>query len=239
MSNDQENARQLKLFATAPHPCSYLDDEEASTLFIDPEAKINQKIYTFLTERGFRRSGQFLYKPDCPQCNACISIRVPVNKYQFSRSDKRILKKNSDLKVSIVDDIFTDDYYRLYADYICTRHHDGDMYPPTQDQYRNFLYNAFNCTQYIVFSLHDEPRAIAIVDRLTNALSSVYTFFDPHDEKRSLGTFAVLWQIQKAQELDLQFIYLGYWVKECQKMRYKTRFRPCEVFINQRWMTLT
>ena len=239
MSNDQDNARQLKLFSTAPHPCSYLDDEEASTLFIDPDAKINQTIYTYLSERGFRRSGQFLYKPDCPNCQACISIRIPVNRYNFSRNDKRLLKKNAELEVIQVADIATDEYYNLYADYITTRHHDGDMFPPSQEQYQNFLTNAFETTQYFVFTLHGKPKAIAVVDRFINAISSVYTFFDPHDEKRSLGSFAILWQIQKAKELNLDYVYLGYWVKDCQKMRYKTRFRPSEVFINQRWIALT
>lgn len=239
MSNNQDNAKTLKLFSTAPHPCSYLADQESSTLFVDPETLIDQKIYTYLTERGFRRSGQFLYKPDCINCQACISIRIPVNQYVFSRNDKRVLNRNADLSVKTVANIFTDECYHLYENYITTRHHDGDMHPPSQEQYENFLTTAFDTTQYFIFSQQDEIKVIAVVDKLTNAFSSVYTFFDPHDEKRSLGTFSILWQIKKAQELHLDYIYLGYWVKDCPKMRYKTRFRPAEIYLNQRWMRLT
>ena len=239
MSNDQDNARQLRLFSTAPHPCSYLDNEEASTLFIDPEARINQNIYTYLSERGFRRSGKFVYKPDCHQCQACISIRIPVKAFSFSRNHKRLLKNNADLQVKEVASIFTDEYYSLYDRYIRLRHAEGDMYPPSKEQYENFLSNAFNTTRYFVFEYQGQPKAIAVVDQLTNAFSSVYTFFDPLDEKRSLGTYAIVWQIKKAKELGLHYIYLGYWVKNCKKMSYKTRFRPAEVYINQRWLPLT
>ena len=131
MSDDQDQSKKLKLFATAPHPCSYLDEQEASTVFIDPDADINQSHYTYLSECGFRRSGHFLYKPDCMNWQACISLRLPVNAYQFSRSEKRILNKNRDLQVFRSQHIFDDDYYQLYANYINHRHRDGDMYPPS------------------------------------------------------------------------------------------------------------
>ncbi|HEY9034120.1 MAG TPA: arginyltransferase [Pseudomonadales bacterium] len=230
--------KQLKQFSTAPHPCSYLPGMEASTLFVDPDADIDRHTYTYLSERGYRRSGQFLYKPDCQNCQACISLRIPVKDYHFSRNERRILKRNDDLQAFAVQHIFAEPFYRLYADYICARHHDGDMYPPSPEQYRNFLNNGFGTSEFMVFTHDHAIKAVAVIDRLDNALSAVYTFYDPFDDKRSLGTFVILWQIQRAQELGLDYVYLGYWVKNCQKMNYKTRFRPAEVLINRRWLRL-
>lgn len=238
MSDAQDKYTQLKLFATAPHPCSYLPDQEASTVFVDPSATIDREIYTYLSEKGYRRSGSFLYKPDCPNCQACISLRIPVKDYRFSRSEKRVLKRNEDLDVYTSSHIFTEKFYRLYADYICVRHSDGDMYPPSLEQYQSFLKNGFNSTEYFVFQKDEEIKAVAVVDILANGLSAIYTFYDPFDQHRSLGTLAVLWQIQQAKALELDYVYLGYWVKDCEKMRYKSRFRPAEIYFGKQWIRL-
>lgn len=228
----------LTLYKTEPHACSYIENNEAITLYIDPLAEIDQTTHTYLSEQGFRRSGPIIYKPHCMHCQECISIRIPVNAYIFSRKERRVLQKNSDLDVFAVEHIHHDDFYQLYANYIKTRHADGDMYPPNREQYDNFFSNPFGNTQFIVFKKQHEVKAIAIIDKLNNGLSAVYTFFDPHDDKRSLGTLAVLWQIQQARTLQLPFVYLGYWVKHCQKMRYKTTFTPSEIYFNKQWITL-
>lgn len=238
MSTIEDPGKQLRLFSTAPHSCSYLDDMEASTLFIDPSQDITPEDYSYLSERGFRRSGNYIYKPNCSNCHSCISIRIPVKEYKFSRSERRILNKNKDLKVFQSSHIFTEDCYKLYADYICERHSDGDMYPPTQEQYENFLNNGIGCTHYYLFTLEESIKAVAVVDLLRDGLSAIYTFYDPHDDARSLGSLAVLWQIQYAKRLGLDYVYLGYWVKDCQKMNYKTRFKPAEIYFNKRWMQL-
>ncbi len=239
MSQDSNISKKLRIFYTAPHACSYLPGQESTTAFIDPDAAIDNATYTYLSERGYRRSGNYMYKPDCFRCSACISLRVPVNKHVFSRSDKRVFKRNSDLSVEIVPDIQADHYYQLYADYINQRHADGDMYPPNYQQYSDFLNNAYGNTRYAVFKNQQEQiKAVAVIDQLENGLSAVYTFYDPLEEKRGLGILAVLWQIQQAQQLGLDYVYLGYWIKQCAKMSYKTRFRPAEILINQRWLTL-
>lgn len=238
MTEQYNPTKHLKQFSTAPHRCSYLPDMEASTLFIDPDATIDQHTYTYLSERGYRRSGKFLYKPDCQNCQACISLRIPVADYHFSRSERRILKRNQDLEYFQVQHIFAEPFYQLYADYICARHHDGDMYPPSEEQYRNFLNNGFGTSEFVAFTLEKQLKAVAVIDRLDNGLSAIYTFYDPFDDKRSLGTFAILWQIDYAKKLGLDYVYLGYWVKNCEKMNYKTRFRPAEVLINKRWLRL-
>jgi len=239
MSEQYKKTQLLRQYTTAPHPCSYLPGEEASTLFVDPEAEINQKTYSYLTQRGYRRSGNYLYKPDCLQCSACLSLRIPVNDYTFGRSDKRILQRNRDLSSIQVEHIFQDAFYQLYKDYITSRHQDGDMYPPSLEQYRGFLNNPFGNTEYHAFIDEQQAiKAVAVIDRLDDGLSAIYTFFDAQEDKRSLGTYAILWQIQQAQKLGLDYVYLGYWVKQCPKMNYKTRFRPAEILINQRWLTV-
>lgn len=240
MSQEYKKTQLLRQYTTAPHPCSYLPDEEASTLFVDPEADISQSSYSYLTQRGYRRSGHYIYKPDCLQCSACLSLRIPVRQYLFSRNDKRIFQRNRDLHHMQVDHIFENNFYQLYSDYITSRHQDGDMYPPSLDQYLSFLNNPFGNTEYHAFT--DEQlkiKAVAVVDRLDDGLSAIYTFFDAQEDKRSLGTYAILWQIRQAQQLGLDYVYLGYWVKQCPKMNYKTRFRPAEILINQRWLTVT
>ncbi len=236
--NESIKTPQLKLYRTEPHACSYIDGLEATTLFVDPNATIDQNVHTFLSERGYRRSGGILYKPDCTNCQACISLRIPVKGYPFSRSERRILKLNSDLDIFEVENIHHDEFYNLYVRYITLRHADGDMFPPNREQYENFFNNPFDTTHFIVFKKGDLIKAVAIVDEFNNALSAVYTFYDPDDEQRSLGSMAVLWQIQNAQLRNLDYVYLGYWVKPCAKMNYKTRFQPAEIYINKRWIPL-
>ena len=230
---------ELKFFATHPHECSYLDDKEATTVFIDPKASIDRKLYSSLSDFGFRRSGQHVYKPHCETCNACIPIRVKVSDFQFSRSQKRCLKYNDDLHFEQVETIANDECFALYEHYIATRHADGDMYPATFDQFHNFLGEAFGTTRYLTFRIENKLACVAVSDELERGLSAIYTFFDTAlPNKRSLGRFAVLKQIELAQAMSLDYVYLGYWIKHCQKMSYKTDYRPFEVFINNQWVTV-
>lgn len=226
----------LKLFATQPHPCSYLDDREATTLFIDPKAPVDQALYTQLSRMGFRRSGPHLYRPHCAQCQACISCRIPVASFMPSRSQRRCLKRNGDLELRFVPHIDTDEHYALYEDYINNRHKDGDMYPASRAQYRAFLSREWGLTRYLEFRLEGRLLGVAVCDRLQDSWSAIYTFFDHRQQRRSLGMFGILAQIEEARRLDLDYVYLGYWIKQCQKMAYKTQYRPLELLINRRWV---
>lgn len=226
----------LKVFTTQPHRCSYLEDRDATTLFIDPQARIDKHVYSQLSESGFRRSGEHLYHPHCQNCAACIPVRVRVNDFKASRQHKRILKRNADLTTTSPDDIDSQIYYDLYAAYIRKRHYDGDMYPPSMEQFRAFLTKEWGVTSYHAFWNGDELKAVAIVDEMDNGLSAVYTFFDPDDDKRSLGTYCILWQIELAISLQLPALYLGYWIRDCQKMNYKINFKPLELLVNGRWL---
>lgn len=228
----------LKLFATQPHPCSYLDNQEATTLFVDPEARVDRELYTQLSQLGFRRSGAHLYRPQCLRCQACISCRIPVYLFKPNRNQRRCWQKNQDLTLHLVTSIKTQEHYRLYSRYIEARHQNGDMFPPSEEQYNAFLTSEWNLTYYIEFRQQERLIGVAVCDHLSDGLSAVYTFYDPDEEHRSLGKFAILAQIEKARSLGLDYLYLGYWIKECEKMNYKIQYRPAELLINRRWMRL-
>lgn len=228
----------LKLFTTAPHPCSYLTQKQATTLFVDPEAKIDGPMYTQLSQLGFRRSGSHLYRPHCTDCHACISTRIPVKAFKLSRSQLRCMKRNQDLTCRFVDTIFTDEHYALYESYINTRHKDGDMYPASRSQYEAFLSSEWNLTKPVEYRHNGRLLGVAICDLLSDGLSAVYTFFDCEQARRSLGIYSVLIQVEKARELNLDYVYLGYWIRDCQKMSYKTQYRPLEMLVDKRWVRL-
>lgn len=230
--------RDLKVYTTYPHSCSYLEDQEATTLFVDPRQRVDQKLYSNLSKLGFRRSGSHVYRPHCTHCDACIPARIPVASFEPRRGQRRIWTRNQDLVVDKAEDIRDDETFNLYQRYIELRHSDGDMYPPEREQYESFLSNAWDCTHYYRFYDQDSLIALAVVDELVDGLSAIYTFFDPAANKRSLGVYAILWQIEKARDMRLDYLYLGYWIRDCQKMAYKSDYRPLELYVNNRWTTL-
>lgn len=231
--------RDLKVYTTYPHSCSYLQDREATTLFVDPRTSVDSNLYSQLSVLGFRRSGGHLYRPHCNGCNACVPARIPVQKFVPSRSQKRAWKRNHDLQITPVDSIQGDDYYQLYERYIELRHEDGDMYPPNREQYESFLSDEWGVTRFYRMELDSQLVGMAVVDCLNDGLSAIYTYFDPDLEARSLGTFAILWQVKLAQEMGLEYLYLGYWIRNCGKMAYKINYRPLELYVNGRWAELT
>jgi arginine-tRNA-protein transferase len=230
--------RDIKVYTTYPHSCSYLDDQEATTLFVDPRQPVDKALYSQLSALGFRRSGDHIYRPHCAHCEACIPARIPVCEFTRSRGQKRIWQRNQDLRIVCTDEISDDEAFDLYRRYISLRHSDGDMYPPEREQFEAFLNNVWDCTRYSRF--YDEATlvAVAVVDALEDGLSAIYTFFDPEVAKRSLGVYAILWEVEQARELGLEYLYLGYWIKNCQKMAYKSDYRPLQVYVKNRWTTL-
>lgn len=228
----------LKLFATQPHPCSYIEGEQATTVFVDPEATINTELYTQLSLLGFRRSGSHLYRPQCSGCQACMSCRIPVDLFRPNRSQRRCWQKNQDISINTTSRIDTLEHYNLYSRYIESRHQEGDMYPPSEEQYKAFLTSEWGATRYLEFRLNGLLIGVSVCDILGDGVSAVYTFYDASLHERSLGKFAILAQIERAKSLDLPYVYLGYWIKQCEKMSYKTDYRPLELLINRRWLRL-
>ncbi|MEZ5554720.1 arginyltransferase [Haliea sp.] len=227
--------RDLKVYTTYPHTCSYLKDQEATTLFIDPRQEMDQLLYSRLSQMGFRRSGDHIYRPHCGRCNACIPARIPVHSFVPNRAQRRTWRRNADLRVERSAHIGDEAAYDLYYRYIEQRHADGDMYPPDRDQYMSFLNDAWDCTRYYRFFAEERLLGIAVVDVLTDGLSAIYTFFEPEEERRSLGSYAILWQIEQARLMGLNYLYLGYWIRNCNKMSYKTAYRPLELYIDSDW----
>jgi len=228
-----------QFYLTPSHPCSYLNDRSARTLFLDPRETVSQRLYALLSVSGFRRSGSHLYRPHCEGCQACVPVRVPVGAFDWTRRFKRIAALNADLRIAIEQPAFTPAYFDLYARYIEGRHWDGDMYPPSEDQFRSFLLCNWSRTAFL--TMYDGPQlvALAVTDQLDDGLSAIYTFFDPALDKRSLGVFAVLSQIRECQARNLPYLYLGYWIRDCAKMRYKTDYKPVELLVNNRWVAMT
>ncbi|MEM5530284.1 arginyltransferase [Gammaproteobacteria bacterium AS21] len=227
----------IRFFSTPEHPCSYLDNQSAKTIFVDPEQVIDSSLYLQLSELGFRRSGSHVYRPYCDDCQSCVSIRIPTKHYELTSSQKRIYNKNKDLVITQTNTKFSDEYYQLYEQYINVRHSDGDMFPPSKEQFESFLVSSDQKSSFYEFRLPcGKLIAVALVDLIDNGMSAVYSFYDPNEVKRSLGTYAILWQIKENTKQELKYLYLGYWVKNCQKMNYKINFKPVELLINGRWM---
>lgn len=228
----------LQLYLAQEHLCSYLPERKAGSIFIDPHEPLTADLYGQLLEQGFRRSAAHVYRPHCMGCTACISVRIPIDTFSASAAQQKIIRRNQDLTVQAVSSQFRSEHYELYQRYIEQRHADGDMYPPSPEQFQNFLNTDLDFACFYEFRLGEQLLAVAVTDVLPTGLSAMYTFFEPDDKRRSLGRYAILWQIEHSLRLGLPHLYLGYWIKDCQKMNYKTQYQPLEGFINQHWQAL-
>ncbi len=229
------DSAKLLLFATPAHDCSYLPGNDATTLFVDPEFPKNPDVYTLLSQNGFRRSGEHVYRPNCHGCTACVPVRVPVKKFTPRRSQRRALRDNRDLRVVPRESAFCEEHFLLYSRYLGARHANGGMDNPTRKQYREFLLSSWADTMLYEFRLAGHLVAVAVTDQLMDGLSAVYTFFDPDFSRRGIGTYSILWQIEEARQLGFEWLYLGYWIADSPKMLYKQEFRPQQRFIDGRW----
>jgi arginine-tRNA-protein transferase len=233
-------SQQLPLLITPEHPCPYLDDQQAKTIFVSPEVEFNPTLYSALANQGFRRSGEQVYRPHCDNCQACISTRVPVNQFKATRSQKRCAKRFNQFRFEIKPARSSKQHFALFENYINQRHSDGDMYPTSEKQFKEFLLcDWVEC--YFLDFIHLESNqlvATAVFDQLQDGLSAVYTFFNPDYEKLSLGKVAILYLIELTKQHQLDYLYLGYWIKQSPKMAYKGQYRPIECFVNQGWTQL-
>ena len=225
----------VRLFQTLPHPCGYYAERTAQNLVIDPTSPHLPQIYDAALTRGFRRAGGHVYRPHCGGCHACIAARVPVVQFRPDRSQRRCLQRNADLQLCIEPARHTDEYFDLYRRYLDARHPGGGMDNPDPEDFSRFLYTAWSPTSFIELRLCDRLLGVAITDITTTGLSAVYTFFDPDEAARGLGTYAILRQIEITRERGLPHLYLGYWIDQHQKMDYKARFRPLELLTADGW----
>jgi len=240
-NNNSDETTKLEFYATPAHDCPYLDQKESKTLFLNPELQPNDHIYDWLIEQGFRRSGDHIYRPHCDDCSACISVRVKSDVFIANKQQRRCFKKGQKFTTKISPANYDQLHYELFERYISSRHADGDMYPTSEKQYKEFiLCDWMNC-QFLDFYDPTNSQLIAccVFDQLNSGLSAVYTFFDPDYSKFSLGRLAILTLIESCKQQQLDYVYLGYWIKACQKMSYKGEYRPIECFINDRWVNLS
>jgi arginine-tRNA-protein transferase len=235
------NEETFKVGITKTFPCSYLADKEERLLIAVDERLQNNRSYSLLMMEGFRRSGDQSYRPHCPSCNACQSVRVVVDEFIPSKSQKRSLKRNAHFNVSTSDNL-KNVYYPLYENYINTCHQDGAMFPANEQQFETFLSSKLTKQLFIETWLVENEEntlvCVAVTDVLINGLSAVYTFYHPDFKSYGLGVYSILTQINLCKELGLKHLYLGYQIDDCKKMNYKNRYFPYEKYIDQQWLLI-
>ena len=230
-SNDE-----LRLFQTGEHPCGYFHERQARDLVLDPQDSRLGELYPMALGWGFRRSGDLVYRPHCEGCQACVAVRIPVATFAPDRSQRRCATRNAQVEVRIVAAERTDEHLALYQRYLATRHRDGGMDDHGAVEFEQFLVGSWSEGRFMELREHGQLLAVAVTDLTSDALSAVYTFYEPELEQRSLGTLAILRQLEWARRESRRHLYLGYWIAGHAKMHYKRRFGPMEWFDGRRWV---
>jgi arginine-tRNA-protein transferase len=238
--NPLREVEDLRIFHTAEHPCGYWPERVARDLVLDPRDPRLLAFYPTALDWGFRRSGDILYRPHCRACRACVAVRIPVAAFAPDRSQRRCLARNAQVEMRVLPAERTDEQLALYQRYLGARHRGGGMDDHGANEFDQFLVGRWAQGRFIELrerDAHGPGRllAVAVTDVTEAALSAVYTFYDPDEGARSLGTLAVLRQIEWARREGRAHLYLGYWIDGHDKMDYKRRFRSLEAFDGSGW----
>jgi leucyl-tRNA---protein transferase len=233
-----------QFYLTAPSPCPYLAGKEERKVFTHLVGERAGELNNILTQGGFRRSQSIAYRPACEGCRSCVSVRVVAGEFAPSRSMRRILARNSDILGEMKVAVPTSEQYSIFRAYLDSRHRDGGMADMTVLDYAMMVEDSHIETRVVEYRRRTNDTAgrqsgdliaVALTDVLGDGLSMVYSFFEPDEAARSLGTFMVLDHIARAQQLGLAYVYLGYWVRGSRKMDYKSRFLPQERLTPDGW----
>ena len=240
MSIERRNFPQF--FITAPSPCPYLPGRVERKVFTHLVGQDARSLNTQLSQGGFRRSQNIAYRPACDGCAACVSVRVPVNTFEMTRGFRRTLKANRDVESTVVKSQATSEHYSLFRSYIDSRHSDGGMADMTVLDFSAMVDDNFVDSRLVEYrvrsSAADDGRLVGavLIDILGDGISMIYSFYEPEETQRSLGTFMILDNIARVKRLGLPYLYLGYWVRGSRKMDYKARFLPQERLTPEGWV---
>jgi arginine-tRNA-protein transferase len=228
--------RPIPFFITAPIPCPYLDGKTERRMVTDLATTDAIPLHDKLSRVGFRRSHNLVYTPVCHECSACLAVRNVVEEFEPSNSQRRILRLNQNLVVNENPAKATNERFELFSLYQDKRHTGGDMASMDYYDFQALIEETPVVTSHIDF--HNEDGVLlagCLVDIMEDGLSAVYSYFDPTYKKNSLGSYIILWLIQRTKQLSLPYLYLGYWVKGSQKMAYKDKFQPLEYYNAVGW----
>ena len=225
----------IDMFYGATHDCGYLPNLQARNLFPDPNVPMHNDRYSQLIAKGFRRSGEAAYRPQCPSCKGCIAVRIKVTDFIPNRRQRRCLKRNTDITISLMPAGFVAEHFELSRRYVQYRHTAAGMDDTNADIYRQFMLSDWSRSRFIEFRIDEKLIAVAVTDLVNDGASAFYTFFDPDYASRSLGTYAILQQIELMKRQRKPFLYLGYWIANSQKMKYKSDFSAIEGFDGLGW----
>lgn len=228
-----------QFYVTAPQPCPYLSGRMERKLFTALQGDQAGILNDSLSKQGFRRSQNVLYRPSCADCTACLSARIRVEDFVASRSQRRTLNRNSELRRDATSPWATEDQYALFRKYLDSRHADGGMADMDIFEFAAMIEETPVRSRLIEYSDRGEDGpelvAVCLTDVLDDGLSMVYSFYDPDRPRQSLGTQIILDHIQIAREAGLPYVYLGYWVPGSPKMGYKAGFSALEIYKNGVW----
>jgi len=241
----QHSRNTPQFYLTAPSPCPYLEGRQERKVFTHLVGEKAGELNDLLTHGGFRRSQSIAYRPACDQCRACVSVRVIAGEFRPSRNFRKVLARNADIVGEMRSAVPTSEQYSIFRAYLDARHHDGGMADMTVLDYAMMVEDSHVATRVIEYRLRKpgaglsgkgELVAVALTDILNDGLSMVYSFFEPTEDDRSLGTFMILDHITRARRLGLPYVYLGYWIEGSAKMDYKARFHPQQRLAPSGWL---
>ena len=227
-------------FTTPPSPCPYKEGEEERKLVTEISHEDATLQYDLMIRSGFRRSHTYLYRPQYNRPDYCLSVRVRVQDFSMRKSQRRIWNKNRDLIAKPYNAVATKEQYQLFKPYVKGRHGDGDMSEMNWADYKDMLDSSPVDTEIIEFhSPEGDLICACIVDWVHAGISAVYSFFDITKPDRGLGSYMILWLIDQAKSRNLDYVYLGYWIKESSKMSYKSKYQPLEGLVDGLWKDLS